>query len=214
MSVTEDATTPSRSNRRKQRTKAALIAAAQGFIAEGRLNVSVLDLTNAADVGNGSFYNHFASKEELFQAASDAALEAHGALMDEYTADLADPAEAFTQSFRLTGRLHRRYPTLSRVILQRGTSVQSIDHGLAPRALRDIRAATEAGRFVIEDLDVALAVVTGAALALGELLHSQPERDDTEATDALTYQVLLALGMPAAQARQLSTKPLDDSRHP
>lgn len=55
--------------RRRQRTRAALIQAAQGFIVAGKLNAPVLEITQAADVGMGSLYNHFDSKEELFQAA-------------------------------------------------------------------------------------------------------------------------------------------------
>ena len=47
----------------------ALFRAAQRLIAEGKLNVPVLEITQAADVGMGSFYNHFDSKEELFAAA-------------------------------------------------------------------------------------------------------------------------------------------------
>jgi len=31
--------------------------------------VPVLEITQAADVGMGSFYNHFDSKEQLFEAA-------------------------------------------------------------------------------------------------------------------------------------------------
>ena len=58
-----------RAERRKQRTRAALIQAARQFIAEGQLNVAVLQITQAADVGMGSFYNHFQTKEELFEAA-------------------------------------------------------------------------------------------------------------------------------------------------
>lgn len=38
------------------------------------------------------------------------ALEWWGSLMDRLTADIDDPAVAFTQSFRMTGRLHRRHP--------------------------------------------------------------------------------------------------------
>ena len=59
----------------------------------------------------GSFYNHFDSKEQLFHAAVEDALDAYGALLDELTADIDDPAEVFAQSFRLTGRLHRRNPS-------------------------------------------------------------------------------------------------------
>ena len=44
-----------RLDRRKARTRAALIAAAQKLIAEGRTNVPVLEITQAADVGMGSF---------------------------------------------------------------------------------------------------------------------------------------------------------------
>jgi len=53
---------PNRLARRKQRTRTALVKAAQRLIAEGRVNVPVLEITRAADVGMGSFYNHFESK--------------------------------------------------------------------------------------------------------------------------------------------------------
>jgi AcrR family transcriptional regulator len=52
-----------RLDRRKAHTRAALINAAQTFIAAGRTNVAIVEITHAADVGIGSFYNHFHSKE-------------------------------------------------------------------------------------------------------------------------------------------------------
>jgi AcrR family transcriptional regulator len=45
----------------------------------GKLNVPVLDITQAADVGMGSFNNHFDSKEQLFQAAVTDVFDAYGA---------------------------------------------------------------------------------------------------------------------------------------
>src|ERR1700751_1830020 len=98
----EEQTNENRLERRKQRTRAALIRAAQGFIAAGKLNVPVLEITQAADVGMGSFYNHFESKDELFEAAVAEVLDAHGALLDKLTQSLEDPAEAFALSFRMT----------------------------------------------------------------------------------------------------------------
>ncbi|MCP5804476.1 TetR/AcrR family transcriptional regulator, partial [Klebsiella pneumoniae] len=82
-------------------------AAAQSFIAAGKLNVPVLEITQAADVGMGSFYNHFDSKEQLFDAALTEVLDMHGAMLDELTQSLEDPAETFARSFRLTGRMFR-----------------------------------------------------------------------------------------------------------
>ena len=49
----------------------------QGFIAAGKFNVPVLEITQPADVGIGSFYNHFDCKEQL-QAALNEILDVHG----------------------------------------------------------------------------------------------------------------------------------------
>lgn len=60
------------------------------------------------------------------------AIERHGALLDELTTGMDDPAHVFAQSFRLTGRLHRRSPELSRVLLSNGLALAGADSGLAP----------------------------------------------------------------------------------
>lgn len=199
-----------RLQRRKQRTRAALIRAAQGFIAAGNLNVPVLDITQAADVGMGSFYNHFDSKDQLFDAAVAEVLDFHGALLDRLTASISDPAETFACSFRLTGRLFRRRPQESQILLANGLSLLSSDLGLAPRALRDITAAEQARRFHVEDPDLALAVAGGALLGLGQLLQDQPDRDDAQAADQVTEDVLRLFGMPTDEAREICRRPLPD----
>jgi AcrR family transcriptional regulator len=199
-----------RLERRKQRTRAALIRAAQAFIAEGKVNVPVLEITQAADVGMGSFYNHFESKEQLFEAAVAEVLESHGALLDHLTSSIDDPAETFACSFRLTGRLFRRRPQESRILLANGMALLSSDLGLAPRALRDIEAAVSAGRFTVDDPELALSVAGGALLGLGNLLRSQPDRDDAAAADTVTEDVLRLFGLPANEAREICRRQLPD----
>ncbi len=207
--MTDPAASPvNRLTRRKQRTRAALIKAAQAFIAAGRVNVPVLEITQAADVGMGSFYNHFDSKEQLFDAAVAEVLDAHGALLDHLTAPLDDPAETFACSFRLTGRLFRRRPQESRILLANGIALLSSDLGLAPRALRDIEAAVQAGRFTVADPELALSVAGGALLGLGNLLRNQPDRDDAAAADAVTEDVLKLFGLPADEAHEICQRPL------
>ncbi|VVJ17605.1 Transcriptional regulator [Amycolatopsis camponoti] len=199
---------PSRLERRKARTRAALVQAAQTLIADGKTTVSVLEITQAADVGLGSFYNHFETKEQLYRAAVEDALDAHGALLDELTAGLDDPAQVFAQSFRLTGRLHRKNPELSKVLLHYGLDLATSESGLAPRARRDIEAAARAGRFTVDDAELAMVTVAGAALCLGRLLHRQPERDDAEAADRVTEDLLRMLGLPAVEAHEICSRPL------
>ncbi|TCO28019.1 TetR family transcriptional regulator [Kribbella steppae] len=199
-----------RLDRRKARTRAALIRAAQTLIAEGRTNVPILEITQAADVGMGSFYNHFETKEQLFEAALEAVMDGYGQLLDALTADIEDPAEVFACSFRLTGRLYRREPELSLVLLNNVLRLLSADNGLAPRARRDIAAAVDAGRFTVEDLDVAVTMTAGALLALGQLLHNQPERDVEETTDRVTEDLLRMFGVQRRQAHRICSLPLPD----
>jgi AcrR family transcriptional regulator len=197
-----------RLERRKQRTRAALIQAARGFIASGKTNVPVLEITQAADVGMGSFYNHFESKEELFEAAVADVLDNHGALLDQLTGTSDDPAETFACSFRLTGRFFRRRPQESQIMLVSGLNLMSSDRGLGPRAQRDIAAAAAAGRFTVDDPKLAMALAAGALLGLGKLLQDEPDRDDAAAADRVTEDLLRLFGLPAGEAHEICTRPL------
>lgn len=208
MRVAAGAVAGDRSQRRKERTRAALIRAAQGLIAAGRLNAPVLEITQAADVGMGSFYNHFASKEELFEAAVTDVLDAHGALLDELTVGLDDPAETFASSFRLTGRLFRRRPRETRIMLANWSALLASDRGVAPRALRDIKAAAQAGRFRLDDPQRALAMAGGVLLGLAHLLTNDLTRDDGRTADAAAEDLLVLFGMPADDAHDVCTRPL------
>jgi len=208
--VTDEAVPINRLERRKQRTRAALIRAAQTLVAEGRGNVPVLEITKAADVGMGSFYNHFDSKEQLFEAAVGEVLDAHGALLDGLTAEMDDPAEIFAASFRLTGRFFRRRPQESRILLANWGTFLTSNRGLGPRALRDINAAVDAGRFHTDDPERALATAAGVLLGLGSLLHSDPRRDDGVTADAMTEDVLRLFGMTAEDAREVCSRPLPE----
>ncbi|MBT2534517.1 TetR/AcrR family transcriptional regulator [Arthrobacter sp. ISL-48] len=201
---------PTRSHRRKAQTRAALVGAAQSFLAQGKTNSPVLEITQAADVGIGSFYNHFESKEQLFEAAVEHVTDLLGAVLDQLTTDVEDPAIAFATSFRLTGRFHRREPELSKVILHSALGLLGAETGLAPRVRRDIQAGVESGRFTMKDIDVAVVCAVGAATFLGQLLHTEPDRDDAEATDQATEALLRMLGLPADEARAICSGPLPE----
>lgn len=199
-----------RLERRKQRTRAALLKAAQSFIAAGTLSVPVLEITQAADVGMGSFYNHFSSKDELFEAAVADVLDSHGALLDELTAGIDDPAEIFACSFRLTGRFFRLRPLETRILLASGFDLMASERGLAPRALRDINSAVRAGRFDVDDPILAVAVAGGALMGMGKLISNNPDRDDAKTADKVTEDVLRMFGVAADDAAELCRRPLPD----
>lgn len=194
--------TQTRSDQRRARTRAALIAAAQKLLAERRTNVPVLEITQLADVGLGSFYNHFADKDELFETAVDDALERFGSILD-LLSDHEDPAVVFAQSLRLTVRLCRREPALTRVLLHRGLEITVADRGLVPRARRDIDAGIAAGRFRNTDSRIAVSIVGGGALSLAALLDADPSRDADAAADDFALDILCMLGLPDSDAVEI-----------
>jgi AcrR family transcriptional regulator len=165
----------SRLDRRKARTRQALIDAAVRLIAEGRGGrASIAEITEEADIGFGSFYNHFDSKEQLFGTASGELLERWGQVIDQACADISDPAEVFAVSLRISGRLGWTHPDIARFLT--GVGLESLDasRGLAPRALRDIRSR-----------------------------ERHPERVDESSVDQLTEACLRLLGVPGFEAARL-----------
>ena len=198
-----------RLDRRKARTRAALVAATQRLLAEqGRAEVSIQEITEAADVGFGSFYNHFTSKEELFDAAIALTLEEYGALLDSVVGDLKDPAEVFAASVRLTGRLQRTHPQMTRILVRTGMPYLTSESGLAPQAMRDLQAASDSGRLDIDNPQTAVAMAGGALLGVLHLLEIRPDLDAEHVTDQLAARLLRMFGLPRAEAQEIATRPL------
>lgn len=177
---------------------------------QGRPEVSIQEITEAADVGFGSFYNHFDSKTSLFDAAIIEALAEHARLIEQATAHLSDPAEVFAASVRLTGRLRRTHPQMARILLHTGLPHLADTDGMAASALRDLRAAASAGRLVIDDAHVALACTGGALLGLLQLLESRPDLDPDAATDQLAAHLLRMFGLDHDEARRVASRPLPE----
>ena len=203
---------PNRRERCRERIRAALITAAREFIATGEFNVPVKEITQAADVGTGSFYNHFDSKEQLFQAALQDSFDGQGTLPDA-PMPVEDPAATFARSFRSIGRMFRHRPQESRVLLGVGLGRRISDRCLISRALRDITVAIRAGRFHVRDCELALTLAEGALIGLNQLLHDQPEREDAQAADRLAEDLLRVYGVPADEAREICRRPLPELDH-
>jgi AcrR family transcriptional regulator len=201
----------SRLDRRKARTRQALIDAAVRLIAEGRGDrASIQEITEAADIGFGSFYNHFDSKEQLFRTASEEVLERWGQMIDRACAGIADPAELFAVSLRISGRLGWTHPDLARFLIGAGLDVLDTQRGLAPRALRDIKIGQAVGRFTVPNADIALSAVAGGLLGLLRIRHRYPDRLDETSVDDLAEATLRLLGVPDAEAKRIAALDLPD----
>jgi len=197
---------PNRLDRRKARTRGALIAAAREMLASrDPAEVSIQEITEAADVGFGSFD----SKAELFDAALAEAMEELGQLLDDVTQDIDDPAQVFATAVRITARLPKTHPQLAKIMLRTGLPYLTTEQGLTPRAFRDLQQAKRAGRFAIDDPHVALACTGGALLGVLQLTSTpgKPSAIDRVA-DELAVNLLRMFGIPRDEARTIASAKL------
>ncbi|MFV0533047.1 MAG: TetR/AcrR family transcriptional regulator [Cumulibacter sp.] len=194
-----------RGDRRRARTRQKLITAARELLSEpGYGERSISEITEAADVGLGSFYNHFESKDALFTAAVNEVLDEHGALLDATSSDDADPAHSVAIAIRSTARLVLTHPEMAQILATQGMAVLDVDSGLMPRLAKVLRSGIRSGRFVASDPQVLLTAIVGALVAALHLWLKDPELVDDEWCAALTERLLTLCGIDDAEAVALA----------
>ncbi len=197
---------------RKRRPSSPAFHTQVSWVLEGRGDrASIQEITEEADIGFGSFYNHFDSKEQLFRTASEEVLERWGQLIDRASAGITDPAELFAVGTRIFGRLGWTHPEIAGFLAGAGLDVLDIPIGLAPRALRDIEVGKAAGRFTVSDAEIALSAVAGGMLGLFRMRQRHPGRVTEATVDQLAEAELRLLGVPADEAARLAALPLPDT---
>ena len=204
-------TSPSTGNRfekRRAETRQALIRAARQILAEsGDTSASIQAIAERADVGFGSFYNHFESKADLFDAAVADALEEYATVTDELLRGVEDPAERVAGGVRISVRLAASHPEIAQILRHRGLAHIYSDRGLAERALHDVELGVAAGRFTVTDPIVALSALGGSLLALLELGYAQPDLDFERIAQTMAEMMLRMLGVPVDEARDVASRP-------
>ncbi|SNX64589.1 TetR family transcriptional regulator [Streptomyces sp. TLI_55] len=207
--MTTSAPPGNRFERRRAETRAALVRAARQLLAEtGETGASIQVIAERADVGFGSFYNHFESKSELFEAAVVDALEEYGQAFDDRLTGIDDAAERVAAGFRLSARMADSHPELMQIVRRRGLAHIHSGNGLARRALRDVQVGMDSGRFTVRDPAVALSALGGTLLSLVELRFARPDVDGDEAAVELAEMVLRMLGVPPDDAHEIARRPL------
>jgi AcrR family transcriptional regulator len=131
------AESPDRRQRRSAETRERLFRAALGLFAEkGFTETTVADITDAADVGKGTFFNYFPSKEHILVAFSDMQLSKLQATVDEMR-DKHVPMRAFFRD--MTMRMTQepaRAPDVVRAILQANLTSSSVRSVMRERSAR------------------------------------------------------------------------------
>jgi AcrR family transcriptional regulator len=211
-----------RGARRKRETRTRLLDAALRLMAQkGMEGVAINEITEAADVGFGSFYNHFESKEAIYAALMDQVFEEFGDALDRMVRDVADPAEVIAISVRHTLLRARREPIWGQFLIREGFSARVLERGLGQRLLRDIQKGVAAKRFATRDPLVSFISVGGTVLASisAELQFGSAQGPQAAAVKAMGFTgdglaervagvILRTLGLDQREADLIARRPL------
>jgi AcrR family transcriptional regulator len=144
----DTATRPLRADARRNREK--IVAAARAAFAEYGLDVQMDEIARRAEVGVGTLYRHFPTKDAMVRAIVVAHMEGMAARGREVLErDDADPWEAFAGFMRLAGEQHLADRGLSQVMsTQPAQTFQQAarDSGLIDTVEQLLQRAQQAGR--------------------------------------------------------------------
>jgi AcrR family transcriptional regulator len=196
-----------RQGRRRARTRAKLVAAAAALFArQGVDNTRINEITAEADVGFGSFYNHFESKDAILQAVLQETIAAQGEAIAAVTADLRDPAHVIAAAHRHFVRLARTDPDWAWLLVRLDASHHVVLSALGPFALRDLRQGIKAGRLHVPNERTALFAAGGALLAVMRAVLDGHAPKDADVHHA--EGILRMLGLPDGEAAEIARRPL------
>jgi AcrR family transcriptional regulator len=211
--------TSSRSARRKARTVQAIFEAAERkFLDHGFHGTTVEEIAASADVSVGSIYVHFDSKEGLYLALIERALDVE----ERYLADAFKPTMSLGQQLFAAGWAYMQFyldhPGYFRILVFPHTDAQP--PAAFPKATQRLTERVEAQIARVAEI-IALGVKTGAARPVDPYraakfmwgawsgviaLHLRPDRlrlGDDELKQVLEQgRVLLAEGIASMALRQ------------
>ncbi|WP_019876119.1 TetR/AcrR family transcriptional regulator [Sporichthya polymorpha] len=197
-----------RVQRRQQRTRAELTRAAARIIAtKGVDGLRLREVTDEADVGFGSFYNYFSSKEELVEAVVSDLAGAAAAALGAQLAGYADPAEAVCVAHRWLVRAAVEDPVGARLLVQLDHADVRLQERLLPLGVALMETGMTSGRFRPTDSPATtVSYLVGATLALMRAVLEG--RVGPEAESQTGVVMLQALGLDAADAHEIAYRDL------
>jgi AcrR family transcriptional regulator len=210
-SIPSQAVKENRQTRRREATRSKLLEAAKSLFArQGVDNTRIQEITDEADVGFGSFYNHFESKEAIVEAVLAETVAAQGAAIDRLTVDLNDPAEVVSVAHRHFVRLARTDPEWAWLLIRLDVSHNVMVRALSPFARRDLRRGLKSGRFAVPNETVALYGSGGAMLSVMRAVLDGLAPKDADVHHA--ESVLRMLGLSPQDAAEVARRPLPSAQ--
>lgn len=196
-----------RLTRTRLRTRRKLIAAARAVMGKkGYEAATINDITEEADVGFGSFYNHFESKEEIARAVFAERAEQLAVYFESVRDSIQDIALAQSVIQRLWIELARHDPLWGWFNIHAEIALQQMNETFRERIATDIRNGVKSGRYHVDAVEVAATLTISSLMATMRMVLEG--RGKASAASEMSELLLRMYGMPAREASELARQPL------
>jgi AcrR family transcriptional regulator len=194
-----------RHERRRRRSREALINAGYKIMAEKGIDAATMaEIADLADVGAGTAYNHFASKDELAMAVMEQVIHRLAIRVKIATEGFDDPAQVFAFGVRTTMQIATTDSRWRWLLRRSEVIADAMFRVLSPYAIHDLERAAKAGRFRFKDAALVYRMTTHAIV--GFCLAAC---NGDVASDAIHEAVVLLLcmaGMGRKEAEELCSR--------
>jgi AcrR family transcriptional regulator len=203
----DDARRPTRGRRSRETTRRKLVDAALRIVAKKGLDATTInEITEEADVGFGSFYNHFTSKNEIATIAFEQRANELGEINDLIGERESDPALAVAYIQRLFLTKAVNDPVWGWFVLHAANGLPEMSRVFMTRGKRDIERGISQDRFSTSCAETAMRIILASLLAT---MRAILEKDVPHSAVSETIECLLTmLGVPKTEALVLSRKKL------
>ncbi len=197
--------------KKRRATRARLLEAAHAVMIEKGVDAATIrEITDKADVGFGTFYNYFETKDDLAAAVLDCMINGVARRNNVVTAAIQGqrPDLAMVLSTRMLIRSAHSDSTWGWWVRRPDMLADRLRAGLHPFVLNDIRSGIDLGVFHIADENVEPVLAMLIWLVVGGmrdmLLGHQPPDADTLITEAF----MRVMGVSRRTAFDLANTPL------
>ena len=137
---------PTRVQRRRDQTRRDLLAAAQRILAnKGYHSAKVADIAREAQVGVGTFYLYYRTKEALFTELVEETARIFKLQLEALTVSALDPREHARLSIETFFRFAREHRELFRIVFGHGAEFHDVVRRVQAGFVADVRATLQHG---------------------------------------------------------------------
>ncbi len=196
----------SRVDRRKRRNREALIEAADRVMTEKGIDAAtMLEIAELADVGAGTVYNYFESKDELAVRVMERVMHRLAERIDAVTNTFSDPAQVYAFGVRNVMKAATTDQRWRWLLMRSEVIAGAMYRVMGPYAIRDIRLACRAGRYSVEDPELAWRQATHAIVGFGIAVCDQ--NLDPQKIDEAVVNLLGMVGVARDEAWEIARRP-------